>query len=144
MSVQIQARYDGGVDCTARHEPSGRELRLTAPTDNGGDGSSFSPTDLVATGLLTCVLVTMAMSARKRDFDLPGMKGRVEKRMITSPNRRIGQLPLEIWIPGDYDDKQRATVERAATHCPVHQSLKEDLEIEITFHWGVEPPAELV
>lgn len=137
MSVRIHARYEGNLACNAIHTPSGRELVTDAPLDNGGRGSSFSPTDLVATALATCVMTILGLVAQRHQIDLSGATVDVEKEMIQQPVRRIGRLPVTVTIPaGRCDDVQtRQLLESAARKCPVHQSLHPEIDAPIEFHW---------
>ncbi|HEB52207.1 MAG TPA: OsmC family peroxiredoxin [bacterium] len=132
--VTIHARYQGDLCCTAVHGPSAAELSTDAPKDNEGLGRYYSPTDLVATALATCILTTMGIVARRRGIDLKGASARVEKHMSTAP-RRIGRLPVEVTIEGSYDDEQRKVLENAARTCPVHKSLHPDIDAPIAITW---------
>src|SRR3954451_16658330 len=82
--VEIKAVYEGQLHCTATHGPSGMTLTTDAPKDNMGKGESFSPTDLVATALATCVVTTMGIVAQRHNLDITGTTVRVEKHMITT------------------------------------------------------------
>jgi putative redox protein len=134
--VEIQIAYEGQLHCTASHAPSGTRLTTDAPKDNMGRGESFSPTDLVATALGTCILTTMAIAAQRRGLELSGASARVTKEMVTSPARRIGRLSVEIVMPQELPEEERTRLEHAAHACPVHKSLHPDVEIPITFQWG--------
>lgn len=133
--VTITARYEGDLCCTAVHGPSTATLQTDAPADNEGLGRYFSPTDLVATALGTCILTTMGIVARRRGIRLDGASVRVEKHMADNP-RRIGRLPVELTVPGAFDDAQRKILERAAHGCPVHRSLHADIDATITIVWA--------
>jgi len=134
--VQINVSYDGQLRCTATHGPSGNTLITDAPADNMGKGESFSPTDLVATALATCVLTTMGIVAQRHNLDMAGATASVTKEMVTTPIRRIGRLALSVRVPRKLspDDQQR--LENAAHTCPVHKSLSPDVEKPISFTWG--------
>ena len=138
MTVRIDTIYEGGLHCRAVHGPSKTELTTDAPVDNQGRGESFSPTDLVATALGTCMLTTMGIVAKRHDWDLTGSTAIVEKHMVADPERRIGKLTVEIRIPRDFGPKERATLEKTAFTCPVHRSLGEKVEIPVVFHWGAQ------
>ncbi len=131
--VTIEGRYDGQLGCEAVHGPSGAVLRTDAPKDNMGRGEAFSPTDLVATALGTCVVTTIAIVAQRRGFDPGAMRFSVAKHMATDPVRRIGRLPLTVVLPAALTAEQRAICERAAHACPVHKSLHPDIEAPISF-----------
>lgn len=134
--VQIDVAYQGQLRCQAVHGPSGTKLATDAPKDNHGKGELFSPTDLVATALGTCMLTVMGIVAQRRNISLEGAKASVVKEMATSPVRRVGRLTVEIHVPGQLNDEQRKLLEHAAHTCPVHKSLHPDIEIPVTFHWG--------
>ncbi len=134
--VSIQFEYQGDLHCKAVHGPSGTELQTDAPKDNQGRGESFSPTDLVATALGTCVLTTMGILARTLSLDITGATATVEKEMTTSPPRRIASLALEVHIPQALSADDKLKLERAAHTCPVHRSLHPDVKAPITFTWG--------
>ena len=137
MSVEIKANYYGELRCEAEHGPSGAKLTTDAPVDNGGKGTSFSPTDLVATALGTCVLTILGLVAERHGIDLQGTSVQVNKEMITEPVRRIGSLRTVVTIPaGRVDDPEmRARMESAARKCPVHQSLLAEIDAPIEFHY---------
>lgn len=132
--VTITARYEGDLCCTATHGPSSATLQTDAPKDNEGLGRFFSPTDLVATALATCVLTTMGIVARRHAIELKGARVTVEKHMQNNP-RRIARLPVTLHVPGRFDDKQKKILEAAAHGCPVHKSLHPDIDAAITVTW---------
>jgi putative redox protein len=138
MGVRIEFGYQGQLRCTSTHGPSKAQVLTDAPVDNQGRGESFSPTDLVATALGSCMLTTMAIYAERHGLDLRGATATVEKEMIADPLRRIAKLTTALTLPLTADHPQRAALERAALTCPVHRSLREDVEIPVTFAWGGE------
>ncbi len=135
MSVNIQAVYTGNLGVRATHGPSGKELTTDAPVDNGGQGTSFSPTDLVATALGSCVLTIIGLMADRHDLDLNGTTVSVTKEMVAKPLRRIGRLETIVTVPQGrvVDTDMRKRLENAAHQCPVHQSLHADIDAPITF-----------
>jgi putative redox protein len=134
--VQIDAVYEGKLRCKATHAESGTTLLTDAPKDNQGNGESFSPTDLVATALGTCMLTVMGIAASKHDINLTGATVRVRKEMTTSPPRRIAKLTVEINGPASVAEASRLMLEKAALECPVHKSLHPSVQTGIVFHWG--------
>ena len=140
MAVEIDIVYEGQLRCAATHGPSSATLSTDAPVDNHGRGESFSPTDLVATALGTCVMTIMGIVAERNQIDLTGTQIHVTKEMIQQPVRRIGRLPVTVTIPGDKAAKvsaaDRMKLETAARHCPVHQSLHPDIDSPIEFVWS--------
>jgi putative redox protein len=136
--VKIQVRYEGDLHTQATHGPSKTQLATDAPVDNQGRGASFSPTDLTATSLGTCMLTTMGIVAKKNGWKLDGATATVEKHMVADPDRRIGKLEVELRIPGRFDAKARAILEKTALTCPVQQSLNPRIEVPVTFRWDEE------
>jgi len=134
--VAIQFEYQGDLHCKAVHGPSGTELTTDAPKDNQGRGESFSPTDLVATALGTCMLTIMGIMARTLNIDIAGTTATVEKEMTASMPRRIESLAVKIRIPQSLSPENQQKLERAAHTCPVHKSLHPDIQTPIEFTWG--------
>jgi putative redox protein len=133
--VEISVSYTGGLHCDATHGPSHSTISTDAPTDNRGKGESFSPTDLVATALATCMSTTMGIVAEDRGIDLSGMTVRVQKHMSKDAPRRIVGLPSEVHIPLSLDCPQRALLEQTALNCPVHKSLPPEIDRPTRFFW---------
>src|SRR4051812_30093302 len=133
--VKITGEYQGELHCTAKHGPSGSELVTDAPKDNQGRGETFSPTDLVATALGTCIATTMAIAARKHNVDLKGLRYEVTKEMSTDLPRRILRLPAQIWMPIPEDHPAAQPLMGAGRACPVHRCLDASIDAPITFIW---------
>ncbi len=133
--VNISVKYSGGLHCDAVHGPSQTKLATDAPTDNRGKGESFSPTDLVATALATCISTTMALAAEQHGVDLKGMTVNVGKEMSKDAPRRIIRLPTEVHIPLPAGNPQRALLESAGLNCPVHKSLPAEIDRPTKFFW---------
>lgn len=134
--VKINIRYEGGLRCQAVHGPSGQTLHTDAPVDNHGRGESFSPTDLVATALGTCMATIMGIVADRHQLDLRGMEIQVTKTMSVDSPRRIAKLATVIQVPLSADHPQRVLLENAALTCPVHKSLSEETEKPVDFEWA--------
>lgn len=134
--VTISVVYQGDLRTQATHGPSKSTLITDAPVDNQGKGASFSPTDLVATALATCMLTTMGIVAKRHGWVLDGATAEVEKHMVADPERRIGKLPVTLRVPHEFGEKERTILERTALTCPVHRSLHPKVEIPVTFQWG--------
>lgn len=137
MSVTIDIEYEGELHCTARHRPSGQTFCTDAPTDNGGRGEAFSPTDLVATALGACLTTVMGLAARRTGLDLEGTRVSVVKEMAADPVRRIGALIATVTFPAgrQFGPDDRLRLERTAHTCPVKQSLHPDVRVEIRFEY---------
>ena len=131
MGVEIRCVYEGELRCVAVHVPSGSEMTTDAPLDNGGRAASFSPTDLMAAGLGTCMLTIMGLVAQRHGLDIRGVRVSVVKEMASQPVRRIASLRAVITVPASVklsaEDKVR--LERGALQCPVKQSLHPDVEV---------------
>jgi putative redox protein len=134
--VEIQVVYEGDLHTRCVHGPSGSALETDAPVDNEGRGERFSPTDLLATALGSCMLTVMGILARRRGFKLEGARVRVEKHMAERPVRRVARLALDFAMPPGIPEDARKPLERAAHTCPVHQSLHPDVAVELRFHWA--------
>lgn len=134
--VRVEMRYEGDLHCVAVHAPSGRELVTDAPVDNHGRGESFSPTDLVATALVTCMATVMGIVADRHGWNLAGMRLRVDKEMTTGTPRRIARLSAVCEGPAGLDATARRTLEAAAESCPVRHSLLPAIELPLEFRWG--------
>jgi putative redox protein len=133
--VEISIQYLGGLRCEARHGPSGLVLVTDAPVDNEGKGESFSPTDLAATSLGTCMLTIMGIAARRLGVDLGETTVNVVKEMTSQPPRRIARLTVVFTIPLAASHEKREVLENAARSCPVHLSLHPDVEQVMRFDW---------
>jgi putative redox protein len=139
MAVEIDIAYEGQLRCRATHGPSQTQLTTDAPVDNHGKGESFSPTDLVATALGTCMTTLMGIIAERNKLDITGTTVHVLKEMIQEPVRRIGVLRVAIRVPADKAARltveDRKKLETAALHCPVHKSLHPDIQTPIEFRY---------
>lgn len=135
MSVEMRVRYQGNLRCKAQHGPSQTTLTTDAPVDNHGLGESFSPTDLVATGLAACMLTIMGICAKKLEVSLAGTKSVVQKEMAATPPRRISRIRIHFQLP-PVAPEHRGALEQAANACPVKLSLHPEIAQETTFGWG--------
>ena len=134
--VQIDVHYEGGLHCSAVHGPSGRTLETDAPVDNHGRGESFSPTDLVATALGTCMATIMGIVADRHGWNIEGTRMRIAKEMTPELPRRIAKLDVVIDAPAALDDNARRTLENAAHTCPVRLSILPAIDVPVEFRWG--------
>ena len=136
--VDIYVEYQGDLHCRAQHGPSGAVLVTDAPLDNHGLGASFSATDLVATGLGTCVATVMGILAKKRGYQLSGMRVHVKKLMTSTPPRRIDELAVDITLPASVTanvGSARSELELVAEQCPVRLSLLSAIRVPMRFDW---------
>ncbi|HVY60908.1 MAG TPA: OsmC family protein [Planctomycetota bacterium] len=134
MAVEITGVYEGELKVRVAHGPSKASFVTEAPADNGGKGQSFSPTDLVATALGSCMLTIMGIVAERDGIPLRGARVRVEKHMSLEP-RRIGRLPVVFDMPAGLTPEQRRKLEAAANGCPVKRSLHPDVDHPVTFNY---------
>ena len=130
--VRIEASYDGNLRCTATHGPSGNQLVTDAPVDNKGKGESFSPTDLLATSMLTCIMTIVAIRADSKGIDVSSMSGSVEKTMAANP-RRVAKLEVVVSLPSDMTIEDRSWLITEGCNCPVCVSVSETMEVDVTF-----------
>lgn len=135
MPAQIALAYVGSLRCTASSLSTGRSVQTDAATAIGGLGEDFTPTELVAVALGTCILTTIAMVAERHKIDLTGLSATMEKEMQTAPGRRIASIGMSIGIPSgvNLQPSERERLENAAQRCPVKQSLHPDIEIRVKF-----------
>ena len=132
MKHQVEIVYEGNLRTKAVHIASGSEILTDAPIDNQGKGEKFSPTDLVATALGSCMLTIMGMAAKVQKVDISDTKVKVEKIMGKDP-RKIAKINMEIYFNKNISDKHKAVLERAAHHCPVAKTLDGNIEENIKF-----------
>ena len=133
--VKIDAVYKGGLHCRITHGPSGKIMDTDAPKDNMGRGESFSPTDLTAASLLTCMLTTMGIVAKKENFEFKNASGEITKEMAPSPDRKIARLTVSIQMPKGLPKEKRAALEKTALACPVYKSLNPSIKITAAFNY---------
>jgi putative redox protein len=132
--VKMTATYSGEKHCKAQHEPSQSMIETDAPKDNQGRGEKFSPTDLVATALGTCILTTMAIVAERDGVSIIGSKISVEKEMSANP-RRIASLKTIIDLPQTVPMDYRKKLENVAEACPVKKSLHPDVLMPVEIRY---------
>jgi len=138
MAVEMDIVYEGDLRCSATHGPSRERIITDAPVDNGGQGRAFSPTDLIAAGLATCMVTVMDQAAKRRGFNIEGTRIHVSKEMAKVGLRRISRVQLQIEIPGGISltPEQRALLETAADLCPVKKSLHPEVEVVIQYSYA--------
>ena len=133
--VEIRIQYQGDLHCAATHVPSHTELETDAPVDNNGRGESFSPTDLLATALGTCMATIIGIVARRKQIDLDGFSVVVRKHMSEDLPRRVSKLEVVLDLPLAAWHSERKVLESAALECPVCHSINPDIEVVTTWHW---------
>ena len=133
--VEIEILYEGDLHCSAVHLPSGNTLVTDAPLDNNGRGEAFSPTDLMATALGSCMATVIGIVAKRKELAIEGMTVNVRKFMSDDQPRRIKRLELDLQIPLPASHSDRKLLENAARGCPVHQSIHPDIEVVMNWAW---------
>jgi uncharacterized OsmC-like protein len=138
MAMTASVIYESDLRTTCIHLRSGSSFETDAPTDNQGKGERFSPTDLLATSLASCILTTMAIRAKELEHILRQVKIDVEKIMQASP-RRVSQINLTFHYPDGFmaDAAQKAKLEEIAWTCPVKESIHPDIKLNVDFNWPV-------
>lgn len=134
--TKMYLTYLDHLDCELVHEDSGVKIFTTAPKDNGGTGQNFSPTDLFAASLGSCVLTLMGIAAKKYHLDIKGTTAEVEKEMVLAPVRRVGKIIVKVNVPVGIQVDKREVLEKAASTCPVKQSLHPDIIVDLKFFYA--------
>lgn len=133
--ITIETVYSGQLRTEAKHIQSGNKLITDAPTDNQGKGEAFSPTDLLATSLGSCMLTIMGIAANTQGFSIDGTTINITKIMASEP-RRVGEVICEFNFPDiSYTEKQKKIIRNASDTCPVSKSLHPDLKQTIIFNF---------
>lgn len=136
MAVEISAKYTGNKKCELRHQ-EGALLRTDAPKEIGGEASAFSPTDLMAASLTSCILTTMAMWAERNGFKIDGATARVEKHMTQPPaQRKVARLPVVVTLPSSVPPDMREKLQHVGDTCPVKMSLPESVEAPVEYRYS--------
>ncbi len=128
--------YTGDLSTKALHLKSGNIVITDAPIDNNGKGEAFSPTDLMATSLASCMITIMGISAKNHGIDMEGTTAEITKIMSTEGPRKIIEIIVGLEMPNkEYTTKERKILLAAAESCPVGRSLHPDLKQSITIRW---------
>jgi putative redox protein len=133
--ITVETKYLGDLRTEVRHVRSGKTLITDAPIDNHGKGEAFSPTDLLATSLGSCMLTMIGIAARIHNFNVGGTEARITKIMAENP-RRVHEVIIEFNFPeSSYSDNEKTIIENAALKCPVAKSLHPDLKQTVIFNY---------
>ncbi|MES2703053.1 MAG: OsmC family protein [Bacteroidota bacterium] len=134
--MTAKVTYTGELRTLASHVRSGSEIETDAPVDNHGKGERFSPTDLVAVALATCILTTLGILGKPHNLVIDGAECDVEKIMVGNP-RRIGEIKIEMRFPKNksFTEKEQKLIEHIAHTCPVFESLHPECKKTIVFMW---------
>ena len=130
---KIKCSYLGNLNCEAEHVQSGNRIKTDAPLDHCGKGENFSPTDLLATSLGTCLLTIMAIKARSNGWELENISLDIEKIMTKDKERKIKQLKIDIYIPKELQIEKLDFIKEASKECPVTRNLSDSLDIKINW-----------
>jgi len=133
--VEITGQYIGELRCTLKHGPSGTVVETDAPKDNFGKAERFSPTDLMAAALVSCMTTALAIKTRAKGWNFEGTRMRVEKHMSPDAPRRIISLPVEVWIKSSFNPKEREEIESILRNCPVYKSIHPDIDTPLMIYW---------
>ena len=133
--IEIKLTYEGHLHCSAIHLPSGNTLATDAPLDNNGRGEAFSPTDLVATALGSCMATVIGIVAKRKQLAVEGMTVMVRKFMSADLPRRIHRFELDLQIPLPASHPDCKLLQSAANGCPVHHSIHPDIEVVMNWTW---------
>jgi len=133
--VEINAEYLGDLECRAVHGPSGSEILTDAPADNQGLARHFSPTDLLAASVATCIMTIMGITARKHGLDISGLRVTAAKEMTGAP-RRVKKIALEFVFPRRISDHDFTLLSAAVEQCPVTRSLSAEVEVQASFSFA--------
>jgi putative redox protein len=128
--------YKGNLRCQAEHLQSKSFIETDAPTDNRGKGERFSPTDLLCVSLATCMLTTMGIKAADMNVDLSNSKADVTKHMASEP-RRVAKIEVTVSLPSNVSEKDRITLERTGTNCPVAKSINPEIVLLLIYQWTI-------
>ena len=132
----IETIYTGDLRTQALHLQSGKIVITDAPTNNQGKGEAFSPTDLLAASLGSCMLTIMGIAARTHGFNIDGTRAEITKIMAANP-RRVGEIIIHLYFPpSSYSEKEKKIIEHSAYNCPVYLSLSENLKKTLYFHFS--------
>ena len=131
----IETIYTGGLRTEATHLLSGNKLITDAPPDNQGRGEFFSPTDLVATALGSCMITVIGIAARTHDFNIDGTRLVITKVMTKEPPRKIEEIIIDLTFPENYTDKVKKIIDLTIKTCPVALSLHPELKQTVSAHY---------
>ncbi|MBS1504193.1 MAG: OsmC family protein [Bacteroidetes bacterium] len=133
----VETTYIGDLRTENIHVQSGTKILTDAPTDNQGKGEAFSPTDLLAVALGTCMLTTIGIKTRNEGINIDGAKCSVTKIMTSAPPRRVAEIQIKMQWPRQYSEEQQKRIEDICVTCPVYLSLHPDIVKTVDFGWEV-------
>ena len=132
--TKVKCSYLGDLNCEAIHLQSGSRIKTDAPLDHCGKGENFSPTDLLATSLGTCLLTIMAIKAKSKGWELEGIYLNIEKFMTKNMERKIKELKIDIYLPENTSNEIFCFLKEASKDCPVTRNLSQEMTINVSWH----------
>ena len=132
---QYKVRYLNDLRTEIKHSGNSSKITTDAPKDNHGLGRSFSPTDLVASSLGSCMLTIIGISAKNNNINIDSLAAEIDKEMSVNSPRMIKKINVILIIKGSFSQKQKIIIERSAKHCPVHKSLNPNIDINLKFNF---------
>ena len=132
--TKVKCSYLGDLNCEAIHLQSGSRIKTDAPLDHCGKGENFSPTDLLATSLGTCLLTIMAIKAKSKGWELEGIYLNIEKFMTKNMERKIKELKIDIYLPENTSNEIFCFLKDASKDCPVTRNLSQEMTINVSWH----------
>ena len=133
--TDFKVSYKGDLSTEITHLDSETKILTDAPIDNKGLGRTFSPTDLVASSLASCMLTIIAIATNTHNIDIKTMDADITKTMSKTLPRKISQIDIIIKITGHFNDKSKKIIERSAKNCPVHHSLNKEMIINLDIQY---------
>lgn len=133
--TRFKVFYENDLHTKIINESNQSEIFTDAPLDNGGKGECFSPTDLLAVSLGSCIVTVLGLFAKKKNLDISGLYLEIEKKMSVTPPRRISNLKIELFMNKSFSPEINHLLENVAHNCPVHHSLHPSINIDIVFRW---------
>lgn len=133
----VETVYLGELRTEAVHVKSGTVIQTDAPVDNQGKGALFSPSDLVAAALASCMITIMGIVAKRDGISLTGTTADTQKIMTAELPRKIARIEIALVVKTDrvLTDAEKVKFEKAAHQCPVALSIHPDIEQAVSFEW---------
>ena len=131
----FKVTYKGNFSTEMTHLESGQKVITDAPKDNQGLGRTFSPTDLIASSLASCMITIIAIAAKTSNIVIDKIDSSVKKTMSNTLPRKISKIDIILSLEGCFDDKSKLIIERSAKNCPVHHSLSRDLIVNLKINY---------
>ena len=131
----LKVTYKGNFSTEMVHLESGKTVITDAPKDNQGLGRTFSPTDLIASSLASCMITIISIAAKTHKINIVNFDSDIKKTMSKTLPRKISQIDVDLNIKGNLDEKSKLIIERSAKNCPVHHSLNKDMIINVNINY---------